>query len=77
MNEPKPGIKTTEFWMTLLTIFSGAVVTVLTVALSPEQAETVGGYAEQVGDWGKWIGVIVGGVVAAAYSISRGLAKRR
>lgn len=44
----KPGIKTTEFWVTLILAIIGPVLTILVVSgqLSPEGAEVVGDVAE-------------------------------
>lgn len=65
--EPKAGIKTTEFWVSLITALAGVAVSLGLITTG--QADSIGGAA----------GTIAGGVVAAAaafgYNLSRGKAK--
>lgn len=57
MNEAKPGPKTTEFWVTILTLIA-----------------TLGGSAS--GILPAPYAALAAGISTAAYSISRGLAKK-
>ena len=63
-NEVKPGWKTTEFWLTvvvaLVSLLWGAVV------LDPEATGTAN----------KVFGLVVSGLAAVGYTVSRGLVKR-
>ena len=68
-NEPiKPGWKTTEFWLTLVTAFSGLAV--LFGYVTPEEGSAITGGIMQV----------IGGVVSVAtvfgYTLSRGKVKQ-
>ncbi len=58
----KPGYKTTEFWITIVLTFVGAMM-------------ASGGIPEDV-IWGKLAGALLAAGSAAGYSVSRGLAKK-
>lgn len=60
--EPKPGYKTTEFWLTLLAQLTGFAY--------------ASGLIETGGTLDKIAGVIVMVLSAAGYAVSRGIAKR-
>ncbi|MFH1417280.1 MAG: hypothetical protein ABII12_03220 [Planctomycetota bacterium] len=64
-SDPKPGIKTTEFWATAGTIIASLMIAVC-------QPETV----DKVAPWTETACVIAAGVAAGLYALSRGLAKR-
>lgn len=66
MNDPKPGIKTTEFWTTV-----GAIIASVMVAAC--QPDTI----ERVAPWAETACVIATGIAAGLYALSRGLAKKR
>lgn len=68
----KSGIKTTEFWVTLAMV----VGSVLVAVLNPEQATTVGEKAEWTGGLLATVAMIVGGVSAGCYAVSRMLIKK-
>jgi len=59
-DQPKAGIKTSELWITLITV-AGGVLTAVSTSLPAE--------------W-KIAALVCSGLAAAAYSISRGLAKK-
>jgi len=65
MNEPKPGVKTTEWWTTIATM----VATVLMLFCPPE-------ILEKVNHGAAWVGLIGMHVSNAAYTLSRGIAKK-
>ena len=66
MNDPKPGLQTTEFWAT-----AGTIIATLLIAVC--QPETI----EKVAPWADTACVIAAGLTAGLYALSRGLAKRR
>ena len=72
MNNVKPGWQTTEFWATAAVVIGS----ILLAVLSPDHAETVGGYAEKAGGWLGTASLIAGGLATVAYTISRTLLKR-
>lgn len=59
-NETKPGVYTTEFWLTILTVLSGALIALGDI--------DIGGLPE-------WVGPIFAVAGVIGYAISRGLAK--
>jgi hypothetical protein len=61
--EPKPGVKTTEFWLSLLSVLLGAF---MGSGLLPGDSPAVRG-----------AGAILAALTALGYSISRGLAKSK
>ena len=64
--EVKPGWKTSEFWISLLTMAGG-----IAAALgAPVDAGGLASAADQV------VGGVVAGAAALGYTVSRGLAKR-
>ena len=63
-NEVKPGWKTTEFWLTVV-VALGSLLWGADV-LNPEAAGTAN----------KVFGLIVSGLAAVGYTVSRGLAKK-
>lgn len=67
MNESKPGIRTTEFWTTLLSMVAG-IMTMLGVFTPTESSQMVAGLSQIVG------GVFVV-VPVVGYVLSRGKVK--
>lgn len=66
----KPGYATTEFWVTLITVIAGFVVS--QGWLSAEQVEQTSEYAERAHEI---VGIIAAGLASAAYSVGRSMAK--
>ena len=70
----KPGIKTTEFWMSLIPAVVGLLLALGVV--TPEQGDIITGQSgEIVAAVDKIIGAVMTIVVALGYAKSRGVAK--
>jgi len=64
----KPGVKTTEFWISVLTAMVGVVAA--TGYFNTEQVTAINALITQGG------GLITAALVAFGYAVSRGLAKK-
>ena len=67
MDEGKPGYKTTEFWVSVITGVTGLLV--VTGTLNLEQSTAIGEAAQSIS------GAVIAVASAFGYAISRGLAK--
>lgn len=61
----KPGVKTSEFFVTII----AAIISVVMANLSPDQTGMIYGHID------KWVAIIGPILAAFGYTISRGLAK--
>ena len=66
----KPGPKTTEFWVTLVTVLAGLALTM--GWLKPEMAQEAAEWADLVS---QVTGALLAALATAGYAISRGMAK--
>lgn len=62
MTDMKPGVKTTEFWMTMIIQVLGILV--MTGTVSPEQSKVIQGAAGQFPGLLEQMNVLVGGVMS-------------
>lgn len=61
----KPGIRTTEFWVTIVTVLGALLLPFLPVEK-----------AERLGEWATLIGQIAAAAAAVAYAFARAIVKR-
>jgi len=61
--DPKPGYKTSEFWLTTLVTLTGLL--------------TASGVIQSGSSWDKIVGLVVSALAAMGYSASRGSVKRK